>query len=70
MFLYAMARLIAYFKLDMKEYKIEDYLDTLKGCCNACKLQKRCKDKDKICVLKKAVFTLGKYKLKRREKEA
>ena len=29
---------------------------------------KRCKDKDKVCVLKKSVFTLAKFKLKRREK--
>lgn len=52
----------------MKEYKIEDYLETLKQCCDMCKISKRCKVQDKICVLKKSVFTLGKITLRRREK--
>ena len=52
----------------MQEYKIEDYLEQLKQLCESCKTSKRCKDKDKVCVLKKSVFTLAKFKLKRREK--
>lgn len=52
----------------MKDYKIEDYKDQLKGVCDSCKSSKRCKDHDKICFFKKSVFTLAKYTLKRREK--
>lgn len=52
----------------MQDYKIEDYLSDLKGCCATCKSSKRCKDKDKICLLKRSVFTVAKFTLKRREK--
>lgn len=52
----------------MEEYKIEDYLEQLKQLCATCKSAKRCKDKDKVCILKKSVWTLAKFKLKRREK--
>ena len=50
------------------EYKIEDYSEQLKQLCSSCKSSKRCKDKDKLCILKRSVWTIAKIKLKRREK--
>ena len=49
-------------------YKIEDYAEQLKLVCDSCRYALKCEDKNKICLLKKQVFTLAKWKMKRREK--
>ena len=49
-------------------YKIEDYAEQLKQVCVSCKYARKCENHEKICLLKKQVFTLAKWKLKRREK--
>lgn len=47
---------------------INDYCEQLTQICEICKKSKRCKDKSRICALKKLVFNMAKVRFKRREK--
>ena len=53
----------------MDSLKIKDYAEQLSQLCESCKRAKKCKDHNKICVLKQFAFTLAKssYKLKQKK---
>lgn len=40
--------------------EIKDYLEQLKQVCDSCKHNLRCKDKTKLCIVKKLVWRIAK----------
>ena len=53
----------------MQKYDLKDYGEQLEQLCTACRKYEKCKDRTKICMLKKFAFTLAKTKLKKQEKK-
>lgn len=50
------------------KYDIEDYCSQLTQLCAVCKKESKCKDKARICALKKLAWNMAKVRMKRREK--
>lgn len=52
----------------MKDFDIKDYEVQLAQLCDSCKHSKKCKDKKRICALKKLAFSMAKVKYSRDKK--
>lgn len=53
----------------MDSLEIKDYSEQLKDICPHCRTFNRCKNKDKLCVIKRLAFSLAKKKYKKNLKE-
>lgn len=52
-----------------KELDIKEYAKQLTQICSICKKENKCKDKEKICLLKRYAWLMAKRRFKQKQKE-